>query len=83
MYKINILELITIYSVTTYLKSLMNKQNIFEGHGKRGYSGVFLNYSNPTAVQAYKTFTRTEDTYSYVQGKLKRAHPPSILSYTR
>ena len=68
--------------MTKYLKSLI-KRNIFEGHGKRGYSGVFLNYSNPTAVQAYKTFTRTEDTYSYVQGKLKRAHPPSILSYTR
>ena len=62
---------------------LNKKQIIFIGHGKRGYSGVFLNYSNPTAVQAYQAFTRTEDTYSYVQGKLKRAHPPSILSYTR
>ena len=73
----------SIRNVVTYLHSIRNKQIIFEGHGKRGYSGVFLNYSNPTAVQAYKTFTRTEDTYSYVQGKLKRAHPPCILSYTR
>ena len=54
---------------------------LFQGHGERWYSRVFLHHQNPEVVQANQTLSRTQDPDPHFQGKQQRTHSPRVFPY--